>query len=240
MASPASWPLVCVGTWPGLARPGRCRDGDQPDPRRRPLHIRRRLGRLLVRARGVHGDRRVRGRDPRDPARDEGVRASRPARLPRGRAPRPSPRDVAAGGIAALVALVLAVPLARLSGLTAGLATFAVLEHRERGRTELAAGDARHVRRVRHPDGDDDLGSARLGAGRDGGGVGVSAIALSACACGRRARTRRRRARSGSVSPASGRSRSCSPRSSRASRARSSACSSARSTPTRSSSTSRS
>ena len=37
------------------------------------------------------------------------------------------PATVAAGGIAALVALVLSVPLARLSGLTAGLATFAVL-----------------------------------------------------------------------------------------------------------------
>jgi branched-chain amino acid transport system permease protein len=37
------------------------------------------------------------------------------------------PATVAAGGVAAAVALVLAVPLVRLSGLTAGLATFAVL-----------------------------------------------------------------------------------------------------------------
>ena len=37
------------------------------------------------------------------------------------------PATIAAGGIAATVALVLAVPLVRLSGLTAGLATFAVL-----------------------------------------------------------------------------------------------------------------
>jgi branched-subunit amino acid ABC-type transport system permease component len=39
----------------------------------------------------------------------------------------PFPATLAAGSIAALVALVLSVPLARLSGLTAGLATFAVL-----------------------------------------------------------------------------------------------------------------
>jgi branched-chain amino acid transport system permease protein len=39
----------------------------------------------------------------------------------------PLPATLAAGGVAALVAAVLAVPLARLSGLTAGLATFAVL-----------------------------------------------------------------------------------------------------------------
>jgi branched-subunit amino acid ABC-type transport system permease component len=39
----------------------------------------------------------------------------------------PFPATLVAGGIAALVALVLSVPLARLSGLTAGLATFAVL-----------------------------------------------------------------------------------------------------------------
>lgn len=37
------------------------------------------------------------------------------------------PATIAAGGIAAAVALVLSAPLARLSGLTAGLATFAVL-----------------------------------------------------------------------------------------------------------------
>jgi branched-chain amino acid transport system permease protein len=37
------------------------------------------------------------------------------------------PATLAAGGVAAAVALVLAVPLMRLSGLTAGLATFAVL-----------------------------------------------------------------------------------------------------------------
>jgi branched-subunit amino acid ABC-type transport system permease component len=37
------------------------------------------------------------------------------------------PATLAAGGVAAVVALVLAVPLVRLSGLTAGLATFAVL-----------------------------------------------------------------------------------------------------------------
>jgi branched-subunit amino acid ABC-type transport system permease component len=37
------------------------------------------------------------------------------------------PATIAAGGVAAAVALVLAVPLVRLSGLTAGLATFAVL-----------------------------------------------------------------------------------------------------------------
>jgi branched-subunit amino acid ABC-type transport system permease component len=37
------------------------------------------------------------------------------------------PAVIAAGGVAAVVALVLAVPLMRLSGLTAGLATFAVL-----------------------------------------------------------------------------------------------------------------
>ena len=39
----------------------------------------------------------------------------------------PLPASLAAGAIAAGVALLLAVPLARLSGLTAGLATFAVL-----------------------------------------------------------------------------------------------------------------
>jgi len=39
----------------------------------------------------------------------------------------PFPATIAAGGVAALAALVLAVPLSRLSGLTAGLATFAVL-----------------------------------------------------------------------------------------------------------------
>ena len=39
----------------------------------------------------------------------------------------PLPATIAAGGVAAAVALVLSVPLARLSGLTAGLATFAVL-----------------------------------------------------------------------------------------------------------------
>ena len=39
----------------------------------------------------------------------------------------PFPATIAAGGLAAAVALVLSVPLARLSGLTAGLATFAVL-----------------------------------------------------------------------------------------------------------------
>jgi len=39
----------------------------------------------------------------------------------------PFPATLAAGGVAAFVALVLSVPLARLSGLTAGLATFAVL-----------------------------------------------------------------------------------------------------------------
>ena len=39
----------------------------------------------------------------------------------------PFPATLAAGALAALVGLVLAVPLARLSGLTAGLATFAVL-----------------------------------------------------------------------------------------------------------------
>jgi branched-subunit amino acid ABC-type transport system permease component len=38
-----------------------------------------------------------------------------------------APAAIAAGGVAAVVALVLAVPLMRLSGLTAGLATFAVL-----------------------------------------------------------------------------------------------------------------
>ncbi len=37
------------------------------------------------------------------------------------------PATIAAGGVAAFVALVLSFPLARLSGLTAGLATFAVL-----------------------------------------------------------------------------------------------------------------
>ena len=39
----------------------------------------------------------------------------------------PFPATLVAGGVAALAALVLAVPLSRLSGLTAGLATFAVL-----------------------------------------------------------------------------------------------------------------
>jgi branched-subunit amino acid ABC-type transport system permease component len=39
----------------------------------------------------------------------------------------PLPATLVAGGLAAIVALVLAVPLSRLSGLTAGLATFAVL-----------------------------------------------------------------------------------------------------------------
>jgi branched-chain amino acid transport system permease protein len=39
----------------------------------------------------------------------------------------PVPATIVAGAIAAAVALVVAVPLARLSGLTAGLATFAVL-----------------------------------------------------------------------------------------------------------------
>jgi branched-subunit amino acid ABC-type transport system permease component len=39
----------------------------------------------------------------------------------------PLPATIAAGGVAAAVALVLSVPFARLSGLTAGLATFAVL-----------------------------------------------------------------------------------------------------------------
>jgi branched-subunit amino acid ABC-type transport system permease component len=39
----------------------------------------------------------------------------------------PLPATIAAGGIAAAVALVLSVPFTRLSGLTAGLATFAVL-----------------------------------------------------------------------------------------------------------------
>ncbi len=39
----------------------------------------------------------------------------------------PFPATIAAGGLAAAVALVLSVPLARLSGLTAGLATFAIL-----------------------------------------------------------------------------------------------------------------
>jgi branched-subunit amino acid ABC-type transport system permease component len=39
----------------------------------------------------------------------------------------PLPATLAAGGVAALVALVLSAPIARLSGLTAGLATFALL-----------------------------------------------------------------------------------------------------------------
>jgi branched-chain amino acid transport system permease protein len=39
----------------------------------------------------------------------------------------PLPATLAAGGIAALLALILSAPLARLSGLTAGLATFALL-----------------------------------------------------------------------------------------------------------------
>jgi len=39
----------------------------------------------------------------------------------------PLPATIAAGGVAAVVALVFSIPLARLTGLTAGLATFAVL-----------------------------------------------------------------------------------------------------------------
>ena len=39
----------------------------------------------------------------------------------------PLPATLAAGGVAAVVALVLSAPIARLSGLTAGLATFALL-----------------------------------------------------------------------------------------------------------------
>ena len=39
----------------------------------------------------------------------------------------PLPATIAAGGVAAAVAVVLSVPIARLSGLTAGLATFALL-----------------------------------------------------------------------------------------------------------------
>ena len=69
------------------------------------------------------------------------------------------PATLAAGGVAALVALVLSVPLARLSGLTAGLATFAVLLDRERRRQELAADDARNGRGRRIPTSRPDRGA---------------------------------------------------------------------------------
>ena len=67
-------------------------------------------------------------RDPRDPARDQGVRAARTC--PASSRARTSTRcraTLVAAPLAAVFALVLSLPLARLSGLTAGLATFAVL-----------------------------------------------------------------------------------------------------------------
>ena len=94
------------------------------------------------------------------------------------RAPRPAPGDHRRGRAGRRVrARSLAFRSLVCPGLTAGLATFAVLSDRERRGAELAAGHARHVRRVRDPDDDDDLGSAWLGACRDGRRVGVSALA---------------------------------------------------------------
>ena len=92
----------------------------------------------------------------------------------------PLPATVVAGALAAVFALVLSLPLARLSGLTAGLATFAVLS--------IVNIVARNWEQVTHgtagvsgnPDDDDDLGSARLGHGGDGGSLGVSALARRA------------------------------------------------------------
>ena len=112
---------------PGIKRPNRPRSGDQPDRRRRPVHVLGHLRRLLVRPRRVHGGGRLHGRDPRHPARDEGVRAPRAPRVLADVHLDPFPATIVAGGLAAAVALVLSVPLSRLSGLTAGLATFAVL-----------------------------------------------------------------------------------------------------------------
>ena len=152
MALTCSVALVRLGSRAGLARPGRARDGDQPVRRRRPLHVRRRLGRLLVRARGVHGDRRVRRRDPRHPARDEGVRAPRPARLPGPRAPRrrflPT---IAAGGIAAARRACSRRSARPPLGSDSGARDVCRSHHRERRRAELAAGDARDRRRGRDP-----------------------------------------------------------------------------------------
>ena len=72
-------------------------------------------------------------------------------------------------------------------------------QHRERRRAQLGAGDARHGRRVRHPDDDDDRGRARLGARRDRPRPGCSSDRASACGCAPRARTRPPRARSASA-----------------------------------------
>ena len=88
----------------------------------------------------------------------------------------PLPASLAAGAISAGVALVLAVPLARLSGLTAGLATFAVLV--------IVNVVAKNWQQVTHgtagvtgiPTEHDGGGGARLGARRDRRRLGAAAF----------------------------------------------------------------
>ena len=166
-------------------------DGDQPGRRRRPLHVRRRLGRLLVRPCGVHGDRRVHERDPRDPARDEAVRPAGPAvACSRARTLDPFLATLAAGCLAAAFALVLVAPARPPLGPHRGPRDVRRPQHRQHRRAQLGAGHARHGRRVRDPDDDDDRGSAGVGARGDGRRVGCSSARASACACAPRARTR--------------------------------------------------
>ncbi len=91
----------------------------------------------------------------------------------------PLPASLAAGAIAAVVALLLAVPLARLSGLTAGLATFAVLV--------IVNVVAKNWQQVTHgtagvtgiPTTTTVGGGARLGARRDRRRLGAPALGAS-------------------------------------------------------------
>ena len=147
------------------------------------------------------------------------------------------PATIAAGGLAAAVALVLAVPLVRLSGLTAGLATFAVLI--------VVNVVAKNWQQVTH-------GTAGI-AGIPTtttitAALGWALVAMTvawafqrwawACACAPLATMRPRPARSASASIVSGPSPSSSRRSSSARPGRSTGCSSGRSTRTPSSSAS--
>ena len=75
----------------------------------------------------------------------------------------PLPATLVAGALAAAFALVLSLPLARLSGPHRGARDVRRAQHRQHRRAQLGAGHARHGRCLRDSDDDDDLGSARLG-----------------------------------------------------------------------------
>ena len=142
--------------------------------------------------------------------------------------------------VGGLFALVVGMPLMRLSGLAAGIATFAVLEITHnilREWTKIGPGATTLVARPR-----DDRpapGGDRRGR-RDRRSPSPTSAAASGASCVRRARTPPRRRRSGSTSTGSGSGRSRSPARSPGSPAGSTSTCSARSRPTRSTSSSRS